>query len=96
MIKTGFAWILLTVGIEGMLFAIVMLVKNQNTYKKHNVIMNAISKWGLRNPSISSEDFKEMYDAMEEYSSTLFRLTDWGHEHILPADKYEKIKPFIC
>ena len=35
------------------------------------------------------------FDDMEEFKSTVFRMTDWGLKRILPKEKYKLVKPFI-
>ena len=76
-------------------FAVLLFVKNVNTNKNMQIILEAISKWGLCNSDVTISEYKQMLDSMADYEQVLFRLNDWGYLNILPADKYEKIKPFL-
>jgi hypothetical protein len=72
-------------------------VKNQVTFKMHNKIGNAIFRYKMH--CLDNDDIeghcKVDFDDAESYYSTLFRIWDWGYKYILPADKFELVKPFI-
>lgn len=84
------------------LFGVVLLVKNENTYKNHIIILLAVKEamdsqldvWFMQG---CPEDFTYEItpDNMEPYVKTLFRLWDWGYTRILPKDKFEIIKGYI-
>lgn len=72
----------------------VMLVKNDITFRNHNIITDAIFKYKMYcidnfiTPEVDWSD-------MKDYNKTFWCLLDWGYTKILPADKFEIIKPFI-
>lgn len=75
-------------------FLIVLAFKNENTLKNHLKIIDTIYRYhtdcirqGI-DPSVE-------YGDEEDYSTTLWRLWDWGYTRILPKDKFEIIKPYI-
>ena len=75
-------------------FCVVMLFKNTRTCVTHCVIANAICAYKIQ--CVYDEVKPEVdYSDMCSYEATLFRLFDWGHEHILPPDKYIIIEPYI-
>lgn len=78
--------------------AIYILLKNDNTYKNHGVIMEAIFRHNLDH----LHDYDEYgylavlsYDSMESYWKTLFRFWDWGYKNIVDKGTFEKIEPYI-
>ena len=74
-------------------FLVFLLIKNENTYKNQEKILNAI-----RDYVIETKDYDKCYyliDNMESYKHTLWRLWDFGYENILPKADYELIKPYI-
>lgn len=71
-------------------------IKNENTYKQHELIAHAI--WEYRITLIREGKYDSAlvdYSDMESYETTLFRLWDWGYTRILPKEKFEIIKPYI-
>ena len=75
---------------------ILAIIKNENTFKQHMVVANAIHRFRLDHIKRDwlaslSVDFEDM----EEYDSTFWRLWDWGYKNILPKEKYELIKDYI-
>lgn len=88
-----FALILLGFSIT---FAIYMYIKNNVTHFNRMLVLNAIYLY--RRDLIEQDKYDEaqvnMYD-LESYGKTLWRLWDWGYEHILPPEKFEIIKPYI-
>ncbi len=77
-----------------MVLCIVMLIKNEVTYRQRIKILKAIEEYNnmcYEHEKISNVD----YDDIEEYDSTFFRFWDWGYTRILPKDKFEIIKPYI-
>lgn len=81
------------------LFLVVMVIfwaKNNNTYRNHSIIGDAIHRYAIDMINKHQWDSIEVkYDDMEPYETTLFRVWDWGYEHILPPEKFEIIKPYI-
>lgn len=73
---------------------IFMLFKNENAFKNHTIIGDAIYQYHVDCVK-HNRDILVSYDDMEKYTITEYRLTDWGYENILPKDKFEIIKPYI-
>lgn len=77
-----------------MALCIVMLIKNEVTYRQRKKILKAIKEYEnmcYKHGEISNVDFEDI----ENYDSTLFRIWDWGYTRILPKDKFEIIEPYI-
>lgn len=73
------------------------MIKNENAYYQHLVILNAIYEYGkniIRNDGDPSL-YEGLYDRMEPYWKTLLRFWDWGYKRILPKESYEIIKDYI-
>lgn len=76
---------------------VILLIKNENTNRKRMIIIEAIKEYctfRIKNDTWDRTDLS-LYDCMEPYDRTLWRLTDWSYKRILPRDKFEIIKPFI-
>lgn len=77
---------------------IILEIKNENMYHNHRVILRGIDnyiKW-RRKHNLSIDDTElSLFDSMEPYERTLWRLGDWSYKNILPPDKFKLIKPFI-
>ena len=78
------------------LIAMVILhFKNNNTYKNHIILLNAIAE---HNRAAMLEDRCDKwisYECIESYYKTLFNLFDWGYKNLVPRDVYKRIEPFI-
>ena len=72
------------------IFCIYIMIKNDNTYNKREIIAHAI--FCLR---IRDYDTKVNYDNMEDYNKTLFRLFDWGYNNIINKEDFKLIEPYI-
>ena len=80
----------------GIIGPIILLIKNENTFKNRTIISNAIH--GYIDTKTGEDDFYEeilIYKRIEPYNATMFRLNDWGYDNILSAEDFEKVKPFI-
>lgn len=74
----------------------IILLKNENAFKNQIIITDAIHNYLQDHINESSvEEIVYMYSSIENYDKTLLRLYDWGYEHIVPADIFEKIEPYI-
>lgn len=73
---------------------IFVVYRNDLTFKNRNIIIDAITRYRLSH-ILSSEMSEVCFEDMENYSTTLLRLTDFGYTNILPKDKYELVKPYI-
>ena len=101
MLVTYIALSFLALSILGLIFAVIMIVKNAFTCRNHHTICDAI--FGYRMDVCEHHDYSTgdtppyevSWDDMEHYDKTLFRLWDWGYTRILPADKFEIVKPYI-
>ena len=83
-----------TLAVLGILFSVVMLIKNYVTYKNRSIIEIAIFQYRI--DMIDNNKAAEVdYDDMESYDKTLWRIYDWGLTNILPVDKIKIIKPYI-
>lgn len=78
------------------LFLMFKFIKNNNTYKNRQIIIEAICEYKT-NMIVSDKhmEIKVGYEDIEPYENTLYRWLDWGYENILPPDKFEIIKPYI-
>lgn len=77
-----------------LVMCVVMLAKNDNTYRNHMIIINAIHSY-IQHCIITGAIPKVDYMDEESYEKTLFRIWDWGYTRILPPDKLAIIDPFI-
>lgn len=80
-----------------LVFSIILLFKNENTYKNRGIINQAIHTFlmeKIKNHTCKNEDFT-LWDAVEPYEATMWRLWDWGYTRILPKEDFELIKPYI-
>ena len=78
-----------------LVLAVYMFLKNENTFRQHMIINDAIYQYGLDNIRNGRAFDLSMYFYMESYEATLFRLWDWGYTRILPPEKFELIKDYI-
>lgn len=86
--------IILAILSVALVYALVIIAKNDCTLANRMVIIHAIHDYqvdGVNNRTEEQVDYKDM----EDYDDTLFRLWDWGNTRILPKDKFELIKPYI-
>ena len=76
--------------------SIVVMLKNNNTFKNHKIIIDAIYRYHMAHiKSTLNGPWEVDYTDMEPYDKTKFRMFDWGYKHILPWRKYMIIKPYI-
>ena len=78
-----------------LVLAVYMFLKNENTFRQHMIINDAIYQYGLDNIRNGRAFDLSMHFYMESYEATLFRLWDWGYTCILPPEKFELIKDYI-
>lgn len=74
---------------------VILQFKNNNTYKNHIILLNAIAE---HNCAVILEDRCDKcisYECIESYHKTLFNLFDWGYKNLVPRDVYKRIEPFI-
>jgi len=74
---------------------VILYFKNNNTYKNHIILLNAIAE---HNRAAILEDQCDKcisYECIESYNKTLFNLFDWGYKNLVPRDVYKRIEPFI-
>lgn len=85
--------------LAAVLFCVLLLAKNVNTLRQHELISTAVRDYHLdliaRGVHDTLTNFPVGYSDMESYDRTLWRLWDWGYKRILPRDKYMYIKPYI-
>ena len=75
-------------------FNVMLLFKNSNCYDNCMRIINAIAEYCVED-SIPLEECLNMYNRIESYESTLFRLWDWGYTRIVDKETFDLIKPYI-
>lgn len=77
-----------------LVFCIVMMVKNENTYSMQMKIARAIYYYHIS--CIEQRKTCDIsYEDMESYNRTLYRIWDWGYKNILPKEKFEIVKEYI-
>ena len=74
---------------------IILYFKNNNTYKNHMIILNAIAKYNYAAIQEDQCDKCIKYSCIESYYKTLFNLFDWGYKNLVPCGVYKRIEPFI-
>lgn len=75
-------------------FNVFLLIKNHNTFDQREIIREAIYHYAVTCIEFFEQP-KVAYSDMESYERTLLRLYDFGYTRILPAEKFEIIKPYI-
>ena len=89
--------IILIIVISTLLFCCIYRFKINNAYKNQKIICDAIFEYSKE--LIKKGNFKQLdkvtFEDMRSYDATLYRFWDWGYKKILPAEKFELIKPFI-
>lgn len=79
-----------------LLFSSVFLsIKDKNTRKQRLIILHAFHKYVSVCINNGTQISFDVWDYIEDYSSTLYRLWDWGYTRILPPEKFELIKDYI-
>ena len=79
--------------ISALVWCCIILLKLPITNQAYNKIMSAIDTYAKL--TLDYGLALEMLDAMEDFDTTLFRITDWGYKNILPKEYIEVIKPYI-
>lgn len=78
------------------IFCIIALIKNDNTYLNRIIIIEAICEYNISLITSGQNKYTPIsYNDMEPRECTYKRWWDWGYENILPSDKFEIIKPYI-
>lgn len=79
----------------------IFLIKNNVTYHNLRKIDDAIYQYNnhLINGCETLEELYAVsyisYDSVKSYGEALWNLSDWGYEHLVAPDIFEKIQPFI-
>lgn len=73
----------------------ILQFKNNNNYKNHMIILNAIVKHNCAAIQEDRCDKCISYECIESYYKTLFNLFDWGYKNLVPRDVCKRIEPFI-
>lgn len=75
---------------------LVLRIKNNNTFTQRMRVMFGITCYITNNAhSLKEGDVEKLFDSMESYDDTLYRLWDWGYKNIVSEDTYEKIKVYL-
>ena len=85
------------------LSCVLMMIKNEIAYRNCMIITDAIFSYridvikkAVENKTISDGVTYEVnYTDMRDYNKIAMRIHDWGYKKILPADKFEIVKPYI-
>lgn len=75
-------------------FTIFCHAKNNNTYKNHLIIVDAIYKY-CKHENLNANIQQDLYDSMKSYDDTFNCFWDWGYKNILPPEKFKLIEPYI-
>lgn len=86
-------YVILWFAIVGMLFSVILLVKNEVTFKNHERIIDAIDAFAEENDAYRIA--LVLMHSMEDYYKTLWRWWDWGCTRILKKEDYELIRPYL-
>ena len=82
-----------------LLVCLFFLIKNNNTFNQRIKINDAIYEYHryciYNKPSDYNASHDVDYCDEESYNKTFFRIFDWGHENILPKEKYDLVKQYI-
>ena len=73
---------------------VLVIIKNEVTYRDHTKIANAIARYRLSRIKMGWVCLVD-FDDMESYDDTLTRWWDWGYTRILPPHLYAIIEPYI-
>lgn len=86
----------LTILSGALVYLILLMFKNQNTYRQRKKIMDAIYAYNLR--CCKEKRFNEVvsFDCMRSYESSLFDIFDWGNKRIVPEHVYNLISQYIA
>lgn len=76
-------------------FIIFVLIKNENTYRNHTKITNAIYCHNVINISDGQCDNVIDYSVKEKYDKTMKRWWDFSYTRIVPEDILKRIEPYI-
>lgn len=85
--------ILIAFVISTLFYGLLLMIKIDNTGKNRTKILDAIVAY----TEDSGDYFKGiiLLNKMEDFDDTLFRITDWGCQKILPKQYFELIEPYI-
>lgn len=93
--------VITNIGCIIIVFSMMMLVKNYNTYNNMKKITEAIHSYNVHKLQEANtlEELEHLqlipYSCTKSYISAYWNLRDWGYENLVPVDILEKIKPFI-
>lgn len=74
---------------------IFVLIKNENTYRNHMKITNAIFCHNIINISDGQYDNVIDFSVEEDYDKTMKRWWDFSYTHIVPEDILKSIEPYM-
>lgn len=83
------------------LLGLILLYKNEITYKNFMILEDAIHSYNLsvlytNNLSFDKGDLLPYEESfIKSYYVALFNMFDWGYDNLVHTDTYEKIKPYI-
>lgn len=81
--------------IIGLILCSIAFAKNKITYKNYQIIIDAIYQYYDEIIDNGGRPDFSLYEKMESYDATFWRIFDWSYENILPSDEMEKLRPYI-
>ena len=86
--------ILLVIYVIGVIVSSVRIII---THKNRSRVIDEIYKY--QTWCVATDNFDKIFDVdfsdMESYNKTLYRITDWGHNNILPEDKQHILNTYM-
>ena len=80
-----------------LIYLIVSSVRIIITHKNRSRVIDEI--YDYQTWCVKTGNFDQIFDVdfsdMESYRKTLYRITDWGHNHILPEDKQRILNAYM-
>ncbi len=77
------------------IMAIVIDLKNRNTYKNQMIISNAIHSHNMDTIEKGCSVSIIHYTCMRKYSYSFLNIFDWDYKNIVSPEIYERLEPFI-
>lgn len=80
-----------------LLFLVFLIIRTEATAQNRSKVVDNI--YNYQTWCVETGNFDKLFDVdfsdMESYTETLYRITDWGHDHILPEDKQHILNTYV-
>lgn len=76
-------------------FCIYMMLKNENTFRVHKLLLNAIYLQNIEKINVGKFEKKISFDVIENYDKTFWRLWDWSYKRCVSPDVLQELKPYL-